>query len=426
MSFGSDLYKKAVKFAAYVGGTTAILAGLGTAGIYFGVDYFPRSLKPVEVAVIDNFVQGYSRKLFPGDPIRNWRLWFENKHIVNTRERELNIGVRPIEGTEGQKTTKYDRKGYLHESLMLTGPSGSGEFAIADGALSVVWKPDREHIEDYVYNNVHQYTREDLETSLNKDAMDALKKVDEQKYLRLRDIKQFALLHNSDDPKEKITLDEALRSATYDFLIREATKVAFKAVTGDTSFQGMIAEQRKEIADKTHRALLHVDDETGVYTGILSNYGRTPEHTFGVEIVSVNLRHADPPGKISFKIDGEDQMVNVRGAYAAVQSAKGDRDAIINEAWQDYYPAVNKAEGEAQQFILGRQGESEKVMKQADADVVEFQRVRESIDEFPGNKAIAYETVRLEGIELLLKSMESKTLIPEQAVPLFPFDKLKK
>ena len=105
--------------------------------------------------------------------------------------------------------------------------------------------------------------------------------------------------------------------------VKTAAESALREVIGKSKIASIMAEGRLEVEGYTKDLLQNILDQ----------------YNTGIEIVRVQLLKADPPNKV---ID----------AYRDVQTAKADKESLINKAKAYANEVIPRAEGEAEKIIL--------------------------------------------------------------------------
>lgn len=133
----------------------------------------------------------------------------------------------------------------------------------------------------------------------------------------------------------------------------------------------------------------------------------------GIEIVSVNMLKADPPGAV---ID----------AFRDVQAAKADQESARNEAEAYRNDIIPKARGEAEKMILDAEAYKQEVVARAKGDTARFLSVYE---EFRKAKDVTKRRMYLETMEQILEGMD-KIIMENKGgsgvVPYLPLPDLRK
>lgn len=121
---------------------------------------------------------------------------------------------------------------------------------------------------------------------------------------------------------------------------------------------------------------------------ILDGYGA------GIEVLSIQLRKVDPPHKVI-------------SAFRDVQSARADKERMINEAHAYKNEVLPKAKGSAIQLKLDAEGYKSEVVNRAVGETSKYEAIRK---EYVNSPASVRRRMYLETMESVLSSME-KTVV---------------
>jgi modulator of FtsH protease HflK len=131
----------------------------------------------------------------------------------------------------------------------------------------------------------------------------------------------------------------------------------------------------------------------------------------GIEIISVNLHKADPPGE-------------VLDAYRDVQTARADLETARNKAEAYRNDIIPKARGAAQQMVLEAEGYKQEVIARAQGDASRFLAV---YNQYKQSRDVTRKRMYLEAMEDILQGM-NKVIVSEKGngvVPYLPLPQLK-
>lgn len=172
-------------------------------------------------------------------------------------------------------------------------------------------------------------------------------------------------LFNVEDPEETI---------------RDIGEAVMRSVVGDHTVSELLTRQREQIARQ-------VEDELQV---LLDRYGT------GVQIVTVKLQNAVPPGR-------------VQAAFNEVNAAQQERAQLENEAQREYNKAIAQARGEALQEKSEAQGYAVERVNRAKGDVARF---LELVGVYAESPQVTRRRLYLETIEKVLPKVQ-KVVVAE-------------
>ncbi len=170
--------------------------------------------------------------------------------------------------------------------------------------------------------------------------------------------------------------------------IRDLTESVTRQVAGDRSVDEVIVLNRTEIADEIQIILQEHLDEYGA----------------GIEVYTVNLQNVNPPDR-------------VKPAFNEVNSAKQEREKIINQAWQQYNEAVPEAEGKAKRMIEEAEGYAINRVNRANGDAERFIQMYE---EYRFAKSVTKKRLYLETMQKILPNVEKLYIVDEDLKGLLP------
>ncbi len=200
---------------------------------------------------------------------------------------------------------------------------------------------------------------------------------------------QFAVQYRVKDPA-----DFLFQVAEPELTLRQVTESAVREIVGRSTMDFVITEGRDAVAAETQ--LLMQD--------ILDRY-RT-----GVDIRSVNMQDAQPPGQ-------------VQDAFLDAIKAREDQERIINEANAYRNDVVPKARGEANAVLQGAEGYQQRVIAQAEGETSRFLQV---LAEYQNAPEITRKRLYLEAIESVMANSSKVMLDVEGSSNLMylPLDRL--
>lgn len=179
--------------------------------------------------------------------------------------------------------------------------------------------------------------------------------------------------------------------------VRSASESAMREIVGNTTIDNAIAEGRSNIE---HEAKILLQK-------ILDSYNS------GVEITTLKLLRSDPPAEV---ID----------AFRDVQTAKTDKESVINRAQAFHNEVIPKARGEAAQITSDSEAYQKEVVERAKGDAGRFELI---FNQYKLAKDITKKRLYLEAMESILQGMD-KIIIDNQKnagiVPYLPLNQLDK
>ena len=164
--------------------------------------------------------------------------------------------------------------------------------------------------------------------------------------------------------------------------IKDATESALRQIIGSHPIDDPLTEKKAEISDEIQILLQRM----------LDNY------ECGVDIRQVQLQDVNPPQEVDF-------------AFKDVQSAKEEREQLINQALGYQNDIIPKARGEAEQQIRISEAYLEERITRAEGDVSRFLSV---LKEYRKAKDITETRLYLETMEDILPDVE-KIIIDSDA-----------
>ncbi len=176
--------------------------------------------------------------------------------------------------------------------------------------------------------------------------------------------------------------------------IRDLSESIMRQVIGDRSVDEVIVLNRKEIADAAHQKL-----------AIALNKYET-----GIEIVTVNLQNVNPPEK-------------VKPAFNEVNSAKQEKERIINQAWQKYNEVIPEARGKAKQTIEEAEGYAINRVNRATGDASRFTQIYKK---YRNAKTVTRKRMYLETMQSILPKVEKVYIVDDEQKGILPLLNLDK
>jgi len=176
--------------------------------------------------------------------------------------------------------------------------------------------------------------------------------------------------------------------------IRDLSESVTREIVGDRSVDEVIVISRKEIADQIQISLQqHLDD-----------YGA------GIEIYTINLQNVNPPDR-------------VKPAFNDVNSAKQEKERIINEAWQRYNEVIPEAEGKAKRTIEEAEGYAVNRVNRAQGDA---ERFIEMYNQYRNARSVTKKRLYLETMQKILPKIEKVYIVDEAQQGILPLLNLDK
>lgn len=186
----------------------------------------------------------------------------------------------------------------------------------------------------------------------------------------------------------KDPVDYLFRVRNVEETIRDLSESVMREVVGDRSVDEVIVLNRKEIADETQLMLQEQLDE----------------YNTGIEIVTVNLQNVNPPER-------------VRPAFNEVNSAKQEKERIINQAWQKYNEVIPEARGKAKRTIEEAQGYAINRVNRANGDADRFIQMYNT---YKNAKTVTKKRLYLETMQKILPNVEKVYIVDEEQKGLLP------
>ena len=170
--------------------------------------------------------------------------------------------------------------------------------------------------------------------------------------------------------------------------IRDLSESVTRQVVGDRSGDEVIVLSRKEIADEIQVELQKT----------LDDYGS------GIEIYTINLQNVNPPEP-------------VKPAFNDVNSAKQEKERILNEAWQKYNQIIPEAKGKAKRTIEEAEGYAVNRVNRASGDAEKFIAV---FNQYKNAKTVTKKRLYLETMQQILPKIEKVYVVDDDLKGLLP------
>ena len=176
--------------------------------------------------------------------------------------------------------------------------------------------------------------------------------------------------------------------------IRDLAESVTRQIVGDRSGDEVIVLSRKEIADEIQILLQQK-----------LNY-----YEAGIEIYTINLQNVNPPER-------------VKPAFNDVNSAKQEKERILNEAWQQYNKIIPEAKGKAKRTIEEAEGYAVNRVNRAKGDADRFIKM---YNQYKNAKSITKKRLYLETMQKILPKVEKVFIIDEDQSGILPLLNLDK
>ena len=176
--------------------------------------------------------------------------------------------------------------------------------------------------------------------------------------------------------------------------LKQATDSALRHVVGSTGLDGVISDQRTEVADGMTRKL---QDLLDLYSS-------------GINIVKINIEDARPPNQ-------------VKAAYDDVIEAREDLERLVNEAQAYSNGVIPEARGEAQRLREEAQAYLSQVVSKSTGEANRFSALLREYQKAPG---VTRERLYIDAIEQVMTD-STKVLLDTEGgnnMLYLPLDKL--
>lgn len=170
--------------------------------------------------------------------------------------------------------------------------------------------------------------------------------------------------------------------------LRDAAQAAMREVVGQHTIDGVISEQRGEVASKTEEVLQQILDR----------------YETGLAVVAVQLQDAQPPAA-------------VRAAFDDVIAAAQDRSRTVNEAEGYANEVLPKARGEAAAHREEAQGYRDAKIAAAQGEAQRFEALLVEYQKAPD---VTRDRLYLETMEQVLPQVD-KVIIDQGATNVLPY-----
>ena len=176
--------------------------------------------------------------------------------------------------------------------------------------------------------------------------------------------------------------------------IRDLSESVTRQIVGDRSGDEVIVLSRKEIADEIQILLQQKLDD----------------YEAGIGIYTINLQNVNPPER-------------VKPAFNDVNSAKQEKERILNEAWQQYNKIIPEAKGKAKRTIEEAEGYAVNRVNRAEGDADRFIKM---YNQYKKAKSITKKRLYLETMQKILPKVEKIFIIDEDQAGILPLLNLDK
>lgn len=170
--------------------------------------------------------------------------------------------------------------------------------------------------------------------------------------------------------------------------IRNIAESTMRRLVGDYSVDEVVILGRRDIAYETKTEMQK----------LLDNYET------GIEITNINLLDVNPPDP-------------VKPAFNAVNSAKQEREKMINNAWEEYNNIIPKAKGEAEQTISEAEGYAIDRINRAKGNAEKFNAI---YSEYRNAKTVTRKRLYLETMAEILPKIEEIYIIDSKQKNILP------
>ncbi len=174
-----------------------------------------------------------------------------------------------------------------------------------------------------------------------------------------------------------------------DDTVRDMSEAVMRQAIGDRTVDEVITLSRVEIQDEVKKELQILLDR----------------FECGIEVDQVVLQSVNPPDE-------------VKPSFNDVNTARQDKERMINQAWEDYNKYVPKARGDAERVIREAEGFALERVNNAEGNAKRFSSVW---NEYKLAPEITRRRMYLETMEKLFASVPNKTLIDKDLKGILPF-----
>jgi modulator of FtsH protease HflK len=170
--------------------------------------------------------------------------------------------------------------------------------------------------------------------------------------------------------------------------IRDLSESLTRQIVGDRSGDEVIVLSRKEIADDVQIELQKSLDE----------------YNSGIEIYTINLQNVNPPEP-------------VKPAFNDVNSAKQEKERILNDAWQNYNQIIPEAKGKAKRTIEEAEGYAINRTNRASGDADKFIQI---YNQYKKAKSVTKKRLYLETMQEILPKVDKVYIVDDDLKGVLP------
>lgn len=193
----------------------------------------------------------------------------------------------------------------------------------------------------------------------------------------------------------KTARDYLFQVADVEDTVAEAAEASMREVIGKSRIDDVLTSGKAVIQDEMQSLLQHILDR----------------YNAGVQIAAVQLQDVHPPEAVA-------------AAFKDVQSAKEDRQRLINQAEGYRNDIIPRAKGQAAEVINQAKGHAQARLARAEG---ESSRFLKTLKEYDQAKDIISKRIYIETLEEVLASADKvilDTRISDRLQPYLPLDKL--
>ena len=166
--------------------------------------------------------------------------------------------------------------------------------------------------------------------------------------------------------------------------IRDLSESVMRAIVGDHTVTEVLTGQREQVASQARDALQE----------------RLDHYKMGVQIVTIKLQNALPPGP-------------VRDSFNDVNAAEQERDQAQNEAQKEYSKVIELAKGEAKHAVSEAEGYAADRVNRAHGDVARFKKLLEA---YQAAKEVTRRRLYLETVEMVLPRVKRILVVSDEGI----------
>lgn len=174
-----------------------------------------------------------------------------------------------------------------------------------------------------------------------------------------------------------------------DNTVRDMAEAVMRQVIGDRTVDEVITLSRIEIQEEAKKELQKILDKLDS----------------GIEVSQVVLQSVNPPDE-------------VKPSFNDVNTARQDKERVINQAWEDYNKFIPKAQGDAQRIVREAEGYALKRVNNAEGDAKKFTSVW---NEYKLAPEVTRKRMYLETMQELYGRVSDKLIIDKNLKSILPF-----